>query len=388
MRFRFSWRLVLGLSLIAVLGLPVCSFAQANGGSSDPSSPETQKISVAASVQAALDQANVLVEDLENPETDEDTADDKYAAAVKLTNRILELEPLNVRARYLQGRLAMVSGRPRDALPLIEAYVNDPAGATDWYARVLLGDLYVMSYPKHARTQYQEASKLAPDQAKPYIGMAITDVKLNRGEEAVEEAREAILYDKEQKAEYRKTLADAFLLMDDHYDDAARAAREAVDLAERKVREDPTNLSRLGELKSYYDLLISCYKGQFERYPERTEVLVSLVRSTLDKADLERLMTYHTAEVFVEEARKQPSFKDSADLLYEEARLNRLIGDDKRAMEALTELLKRNPNHGPGKELLGIIQSSGKLAGNEATTSSSDHPMGTLPVKTASDPSH
>jgi tetratricopeptide (TPR) repeat protein len=272
--------------------------AKGQTGNAPPGEPGMAQATM--SVDSALAKAEELIHELEQSYVLPEDSEDRYAAAAKLSNTVLEVEPLNVRARYLQGRLANLRGRPREALPLIEAYVNDPLGASDWYARTLLGDLYVVSYPQHAITQFRDAVRLAPEEAGPHAGLARAYVKLSNGEEAVDNARQAIRFDKQDRAAYHKTLAEALLLLDDRFDEAARAILEAIRITERRVRENPGETHFLTELKGYYDLLVSCRSQQFALYPDRADVVVEVIRTALDQADLDRLIAYHGALQTVE----------------------------------------------------------------------------------------
>jgi tetratricopeptide (TPR) repeat protein len=328
--------------------------AKGQTGNAPPGEPGMAQATM--SVDSALAKAEELIHELEQSYVLPEDSEDRYAAAAKLSNTVLEVEPLNVRARYLQGRLANLRGRPREALPLIEAYVNDPLGASDWYARTLLGDLYVVSYPQHAITQFRDAVRLAPEEAGPHAGLARAYVKLSNGEEAVDNARQAIRFDKQDRAAYHKTLAEALLLLDDRFDEAARAILEAIRITERRVRENPGETHFLTELKSYYDLLVSCRSQQFALYPDRADVVVEVIRTALDQADLDRLIAYHGALETVEMARANEAMADAPDLILEEARLNRLVGRDARAIEVLETLLEKSPSYQPARDLLEAIR--------------------------------
>jgi len=337
--------------VMVLLGMSLPAYGQATTGA-------TQQPSQAPpTIDEALIKAEELIDGIEEllGKATEPPEDD-YNLAVKYCKYVKEVDPLNVKVGYLEARLAILGGRPREALPLIEAYVNDPVGATDWEAHNKLGDLYILSYPKHALAQYREASRLAPQESDPYHGLARAEIKLTNGEEAVEHSRNAIRNDQEEHAEYRKTLAKAFLLLDNKFEEAARAAREAVEIAERQFREHPDEVGRLAALDEYYKLLIDCYNRQYVAYPERVEVLVNIVRATLDRADLTRLTEYQSALILVRQARKQPKLSDSNELLYEQARLCRLLGRDNDAAALLEELLKRDPNHRAGQELMELVR--------------------------------
>jgi len=336
-----------------------------------PEPPEGERISLASAIDQDLEKAKVLVRELEDARERSSEWVEKFTEISKLTNMILERDSLNVKARYLQGRLAMLSGRPRDALPLIEAYTSSPVGAADWYAHKQLGDLYVVSYPEHARAEYREAARLAPNEAEPFYGLASAEVKLERADDATKNAQTAIRNDKKETASYREVLADALLLYKDKQAEAANAAREAVAITERRIQENPGDIRLLTDLKRQYELLVKCYTRQFEFTKGDPDVLIKLVRTTQDQADLERLINYHGALLTLENARTIPTLKDSIAVIIEQARLNRLLGRNQEAVELLTGVLEREPDNQEARDLLDIIapdapSAEGKLSAGTA----------------------
>jgi len=334
----------------------------------DETPPEDQ-ISYSEAIERTLTRMFELTDHLEDTRKIDDAWRADYTEVAKRTNSILEVDPLNLRANYIQGRLAIMQGKPRDALPLIQAYASSKVGATDWKAHKLLGDLNLVSYAELARTEYAQAARLAPEEPEPLIGLARALTKLNRGEEAVAKARDAIRNDKNDDATYRQVLAKALLLLDDQQRQAVEAARESVQITERKIRENPDDLSLFNELKAGYELLLQCCNARFKVERDNPAVLVDVARTMQDQADLQRLISYHNALSMVTEARKRQALHDDPELMFEEARLSRLLGRNDRAVEVLQELLAAHPDHAAGRELLDVIEAAGSdAAGADLST--------------------
>ncbi|NOX57459.1 MAG: hypothetical protein GXP29_01205 [Planctomycetes bacterium] len=338
-------------------------------------SPAEKAMEIAGlSAQEALARAIVLIKTLEDAEVDpdemqRDQAD--YIEATALVERALSLDPISKTAGYLNGRLGILAGRPRSALPMIEEYATDPAGQNDWLAFKILGELYASSFPKLAVSKYRRAIELAENEPEPVIGLARAQLKLNRPELAVEEAQNAIRLDKDNDSSYRATLAEAFLL-DKKIEDAAAAAETAVRMAEEEISRDPSRRSLLAELESHYDLHLRCVSELVALYPERAEYVVQLSRIWQDKADLERVVSYHEAVIMIERARANPELKPSSELLYEQARLNRLVSRDDKAVIVLRELLAADPGFQPAIELMGIIGAPTNTEGAKADDKGSE----------------
>jgi len=325
----------------------------------DFSNPEgDQSAGTAITDDEALDGTILAIEELAKARMKDKAWEDSYKRAANLSNKVLERDPYNIKARYIQGRLALMTNRPREGLPLIEAYVNSPIGARDATARILLGDLYLVSYPEHALTQYREACEIKDNDPEPFIGRAKANIKLNRAEDAVADAQTAIRNDREKNASYRQVLAEALLMLPDQQGQAAEAAREAVEITERRIRENPGDVYLFNDLKSEYELLVQCYSKMYEKQKNNPEVVVNVIRTIQDQADLQRLIAYHNALTMVQEARKGKEMQGSAALMLEEARLNRLLGKNDRAVEVLDELLKVDPGNDAARELRGIINGS------------------------------
>lgn len=350
--------------------------AQAPGSMSAPKegmgSEERQNDYAGLTLEQAIAKALETVKALEDSERDPDELQDErsdFIEANAFVERVLELDPINVTAGYIKGRLEILAGRPRAALPMIQEYVNDPVGKNNWYAYKILGDLYLASFPKHAVSQYRQAIALSENEPGAIIGLARAHLKLNTPKKAIERAQEAIRLDKEDEASYRATLAEA-LLMDEKFEDAERAAETAVKMSEEKIGRDPSRKSLLVELETHYDLHLQCASDLANLYPERAEYVVQLARIWQDKADLARVVSYHQAVMMIEQSRTNPQLKLTSDLLYEQARLNRLVSRDDKALIVLRELLALDPNFAPAIDLLKIIESEGEAQkGSDVTAS-------------------
>ncbi len=315
-----------------------------------------EKTLVSLSIDESLEMALHLVDALEQGDDRGELYTERYNEAQSMASQVLNSDPLNVTAGYILGRLAILSGRPRDALPRIEAYAADPAGKADWYAHKLLGDLYIVSYPKFAKAEYSLSVQLAAGEADAHYGLAQANIKLNRADEAIENARRAVQIDTDGKPKYRVALAEALLLATDRHDEAVQEAQEAVRLSEQLVRTKPGELKLLEDLKNHYALLVRALSSALSLYPERAENVVLLSKAWQDQADLERLITYHSILNAVEQAHQNPALAASGDLLYEEARLNHLVGRDDRAAELAKQVISENPMHGPARDLLKLIK--------------------------------
>ncbi|GJM26945.1 MAG: hypothetical protein DHS20C16_33600 [Phycisphaerae bacterium] len=323
------------------------------------------------SLEEALSKALEIVTDLEDSDRDPDVLLEEtpeYVETMVLVERVLEIDPLNKTAGYLNGRLLILTGRPRAALPMIEEYVADPAGQNNWRAYKILGDLYLASFPKHAVSKYRQAIALAENEPEPVIGLARAQLRLNNAKPAVERAQDAIRLDKKGEASYQATLAQA-LMLDKKFEDAARAAEAAVKMSEGDIARDPSNKLLLAEMQEHYDLRLQCVSQLAGLYPERADYIVQLAQIWQDKADLERVVSYHEAIVIIERSRTNPLLKVSPELLYEQARLNRLVSRDDKAMTALEELLQLNPDFAPAIELKKIIEAENGGLTEMSTTS-------------------
>lgn len=314
--------------------------------------------SVQLTIAESLEKAKALVDLIE--EASDRSVPEVQDAATKL-GEILSFvrtqDPLNVTAGYLSGRLSLLLDRPREALGPIEAYVNDPAGRNDWYAHKLLGDMYLVSYASQAKTRYARAAELSPTEPEPRIGIAKAELKLVRPDEAISNALAAIQLDKEQDPAFRVVLSEAYFLAK-KYKEASDTAREAVALTEQLVRQNPGDRKLLEDLKKRYELLVRCLSSLSDTFPDNSDYLIQIVQVIQDFADLERILSYHNAVELLEFRLERFGENVPVDVLYEQARLNRLVGRDDVAMEVLDKLLTVEPSHAAAIKLRDAIESA------------------------------
>ncbi len=358
--------------LIAVLALGVTSgdlHAQQTPGRSGAAAEELR-----LSIDNALTRARELVVGLEDDTLPVEQQQTAYSDATRLVKYVQELDPLNARAQFLLGRLSILANRPREALGYIEAYLRDDQGKNDWLAHKLVGDLYVVSYPKLATAEYRRAIELAADEPDAHVGLARAYLKLNEPEDAVASARRAIQLDRDNTAAYRAVLARGFLARSEQVDEAIQAAREAVEMMEQQVRESPGKLELLMELKEYYNLLNNCYAKLVELYPDRPAGAVDRARTWQDLADLNRLIDYCSIRSFIEGQRSNPQLAAAPALMLEEARLNWMLGANDRAVELAQQVLELDADNQAARELLDAIRPPDAAEGENATAADQPDP--------------
>jgi len=337
----------------------------------DPFGADGLQMAPEEALRRALELTAALEEDVHELEDDKEREADfaeRYDEARDLAGYVLDQDPLNVSAGYVYARLSVMKGRSREALSRLEAYVADPVGKSDWHAHKLLGDIYIVSYPQQAKASYREAVRLASEEPKALIGLAKAELKLNRAEEALEYAEKAIQRDTEGTAEYRAIKASALLYIDDRHKEAYEAAQDAVKLAEQKARENPGRIGLLKEAEQRYGLLIQCVVVMLSEYPDSAKYLIDGVHAYLDQADLQRLLKYHEALSMLETARANPDLATSGALLYEEARLNRLVGRDDRAVAVIGEIAEDDAAYQAAQELLRLIRPAAEGPSSESDT--------------------
>jgi len=340
------------LSILAAMTILVAPCATAYAQEAQPESGDQVELTIAESLEKGKALAKIL-EDSDDPSDPE--LQEVANEISKIVTFVRSRDPLNVTAGYIYARMTLVSGRPREALSLIDAYANDPAGRNDWYAFKLLGDIYLVSYASQAKSHYERAAALAPLEPEPRIGIANAELKLVRDKEAIANAQMAIQLDKENDPSYRVVLAEAYYLAAE-YESAAETALEAVVLTEALVRQKPGSRKLLEDLKKRYELRVKCLDRLSSTYSDEPERLVQLVQVILDFADLERLISYHDALSLLEA--RIPALGDNVttSVLYEQARLNRLVGRDDEALIVLDKLLAKDPNHAAALQLREVIE--------------------------------
>ena len=326
-------------------------------------------------------------------------AEDAMKRLGELLPAIRRRDPLNDDVNFIDGRVKLLLGFPRQAIQLIgEHYVKRKRDGklepdkvkNEWLAFKLLGDLYFQAkYYKMAQGKYKRAVELDPREPEPYAGLARTELALGDPHEAVEYAREAINRDNpgspsERDPKYHATLAAA-LLGNRKPDEAFKAATTAVELAREKAQRDSANPALLVALDSYNQLLeqisqtivrkspasaeqyarfpesaekyapFPASAEQYARFPERAEEYARMARIGQERAQIAHLLSLHhilhTLEQDIERIERIEQ-QPPPTLLLEKARLLLAIGNVEEAIVVLTNLLEEDPDNGEAKQLL------------------------------------
>ena len=308
----------------------------------------------------------------------------------ELLPAIRRRDPLNDDVNFIDGRVKLLLGFPRQAIQLIgEHYVKRKRDGklepdkvkNEWLAFKLLGDLYFQAkYYKMAQGKYKRAVELDPREPEPYAGLARTELALgDPHKEAVKYAREAIKRENpgsptQRDPKYHATLAAA-LLGTRKPDEAFKAATTAVELAREKAQRDSANPALLVALDSYNQLLeqisqtivrkspasaeqyapFPASAEQYARFPERAEEYARMARIGQERAQIAHLLSLHhilhTLEQDIERIERIEQ-QPPPTLLLEKARLLLAIGNVEEAIVVLTNLLEEDPDNAEAKQLL------------------------------------
>ena len=298
-------------------------------------------------------------------------ADDAMKRLGELLPAIRRRDPLNDDVNFIDGRVKLLLGFPRQAIQLIgEHYVKRKRDGklepdkvkNEWLAFKLLGDLYFQAkYYKMAQGKYKRAVELDPREPEPYAGLARTGLVLGDPHEAVKYAREAIKRENpgsptQRDPKYHATLAAA-LLGTRKPDEAFKAATTAVELAREKAQRDSANPALLVALDSYAEKYapFPASAEQYARFPERAEEYARMARIGQERAQIAHLLSLHhilhTLEQDIERIERIEQ-QPPPTLLLEKARLLLAIGNVEEAIVVLTNLLEEDPDNAEAKQLL------------------------------------
>lgn len=350
-------------SLIALLAIAVSSGSASGQESAAP--PDSPAVETPAADEAELDVSGMTLEELVEEayraiETAETRGPDAQAASTRANQLIAAIrrrDTLNSDAEFLGGRVQILMGHPREAIQAINNYTKSRKGENDWYAFNLLGDLYFQArYHTMARDKYQRAVDLNPLEAEPCAGLAQAESALARYHQSAEWARKAIELDAqnppaERDPKFSAVLANA-LMADRQLDEALKAATAALELGRLRAKDDPTKTVLLTDLKRFNGLVQKVLQHILISFPERTDEYVRITHLQLENAEIDHLLRLHRVLQMVEYGIAQSEPNPSPALLFEKAKLLLAVGNTEEAVQVLTDLLAKNPNHAEAQRLL------------------------------------
>ncbi|MCO6436064.1 MAG: hypothetical protein J5J06_03160 [Phycisphaerae bacterium] len=290
------------LFLAAVVASP--SSAQAPDPTGDPAANPAPESSIAA-LRADGRPDDQAPPDTRSPEELVRAADEALAEFDKATSvrereqarkqldeavfSLVQRAPTDPRLLLYEAQRKVWAGNGGQALALAQKFVRTPEGASDWRGHRLIGDLLVNDFAQLARSSYERALQLHPDEPSILLGLSICDGKLGRRDEAVEWARRA--------AAVRPTpntlgqLANAQALAE-QWSDAVSSAERAVALARERALAEPGQRPPLETLDRLLGLSVEISRQRMRRQESKvaSDQYVELYRKMSAQADNQRVL--------------------------------------------------------------------------------------------------
>jgi len=243
---------------------------------------------------------------------------------------------------YLQGRMLAMTGRHFDAISLLRKFLETREGRNDWQAYRVLGDLFVQEYPQLARSQYQTAQRLKPDEPTVLYGLSLCAYFLGNVGEATDLARRAVDADRRQSLRLLRHLVRVLSANED-WAEAARTAVEALHLAQAEARAEPELQESWQAVDAQYQLVIETFQKRLTGAPGTDEEYFELVEYIRLRADnVKRLAVYDVLAVLeqgVEDTAPDtsPALREKYAVALAEA------GRREQALEEFAKVLVDNP---------------------------------------------
>jgi tetratricopeptide (TPR) repeat protein len=320
-----------------------------------PPDPAADAFPAPADLKDALDRATEAVRAAEERGPD---AAQKLQEAVFYVSAAQKYDANNSRASFLNGRMNILIGRPRDAFGQISQYAGSAEGMVDWEALRVLADLYLQSkYYVQAEAKYEQALELNPNEVSIYIGRSRCALSRGRKAEAIDYAYKATqLAPSSTKAwdVYISATHDAGML-----EDAAKATQNVIALTQMALRDNPTDAVLLRQLYDRYAARQGVVQSMLQKTVGVGGDLRARVNLTLDyfetamaRTELARLLSFrqmwHTLSAALEAV--EPTLP--VELVYKFAEISLLTDQSEQAIEVLGKLLTIDPTDTRAAELL------------------------------------
>jgi tetratricopeptide (TPR) repeat protein len=207
----------------------------------------------------------------------------KTALATTEVEKALQLDPRDAEAYGAQSEVFQAEGRGADAVASVQKAID--LAPDDWRWQVALGNYdYAGGKLQEAAAQYRKAVELTPDNAWALIDLGLASLNLGRYDEAQDHLEKSaqiepsflaysslseVLTAKGKFADAVEmskkardlnptnyvawgNLASVYLLSPGGHDEAMKAYRKAIELAETSRRETPATAQLIADLGAYY----------------------------------------------------------------------------------------------------------------------------------------
>ncbi len=355
-----SWAITL-IFFAVVLQTPATQ-PSADAGTAPADNPLQSMSAPPTSVEDAVNRATALLDRLEAPsEGDRDPL--LFDEIAGLLRTIRDGNPNHPRMLYLTARYNAAAGRRAEALDQLREFVETSEGRTEWRAFRLLGDLFVADYPRMAKSNYQQALALHPNEPSVLYGLSICTAKFGDLDEAVRLARAAVGGNESRPPAYYAHLA-TLLSRSGQWREAIREAERALTIVRRRQAEHPSAFTTLYSVDAQYQLLISLLQTRISQpgYSNSDDDL-RLARLIRERAELSSTIAAHLALRVIEAAVEREGPSASPALRQEYGELLVQMGRTEEAIEVFTRLLETDPNHPGARGALDRLRSESPANG-------------------------
>jgi len=198
---------------------------------------------------------------------------------------------------YLQGRTLVLTGQRFDAISHLRAFLETREGRNDWKTRWVLGDLFLAEYPQLAKTEYEAADRLKPDEPAVLYGLSAAAAKLGRTNESLELARRVVEADGRRTVRYLRHLA-RLLASERQWPEASREAVNALRAAQEQATSRPGERAPLQLVDAQYQLIIEVLQERLSSLPGSDENYLELVRLLGERAaNIDKLVAHDVLAV-------------------------------------------------------------------------------------------
>lgn len=360
----------LGAAWLASASLVPLVQAQPDSVGPDHTKPVTTDREAPEELAHALDEALAALRIAEARGEGAKEAFERAGARVRF---VLERDPGNLRAKYYQGRMLLLSDRKPEALDSLVQWTKSREGQNDSEAHNILGRVYYdIQFYKMAKPILEKAIELDPRSPDSYILLARCEAKLLHRKEALDRIQEGIqLLGADADADTYMLLTDV-LLLNQQTEPAERAARYAKELARAKVRESGGDVAGLKKVDTCIALVLKVVKMKVNA--DRTDVRACMEMSDLllEQSQVTALTGNMAALGWLQEGLRRAGDRPPATLLLSGSRLLMRLGRVEQAVQWADVAVRLYPDNSEVTEFRATLPSAKAASEPEATPPSAD----------------
>lgn len=271
---------------------------------------------------------------------------------------IQQQEPSHPWLSYLIARSFALVGRRHDAIDHMQIFVRTREGRNEWRAYRFLGDLFVESFPRLAKTNYEKAAALQGSDPDVKFGLSRCAYRMGDFAGSIRLAQDAVDLDRHRSIRYVSQLSRSAAIVK-KWDLALSSSITALSYAKEKAQDQPGDTPTLIQVNVQYQIVIDILQARLSD-TDNTEILssgyVQLADIIAERAAIAEKLSHHDVVRVLASAVTRTSPDTPVSLLERYGIALENVGRKEEAIIIYQDILRQNAAHESVKQRLKRLQ--------------------------------